>query len=112
MAGKAKVAIVGSGNIGTDLMIKIMRTSDTLMMGAMVGVDPDSDGLRRAGKMGVTTTHEGLDGLTRMPDWQDTVLVFDATSAGAHKHNAALCRADNKVIFMINNIRIQKFKEK
>ena len=44
MTGKAKVAIVGSGNIGTDLMIKIMRTSDTLMMGALVGVDPDSDG--------------------------------------------------------------------
>ncbi|MEC8531144.1 MAG: acetaldehyde dehydrogenase (acetylating), partial [Pseudomonadota bacterium] len=98
MTGKAKVAIVGSGNIGTDLMIKIMRTSDTLMMGALVGVDPDSDGLRRARKMGVTTTHEGLDGLTKMPDWKDTVLVFDATSAGAHRHNAALCNADNKVI--------------
>ena len=98
MASKAKVAIVGSGNIGTDLMIKIMRTSDTLDMGAMVGIDPESDGLARAAKMSVATTHEGLDGLTKMPEWKDIVLVFDATSAGAHKHNAALCEKDNKVI--------------
>ena len=98
MASKAKVAIVGSGNIGTDLMIKIMRTSDTLDMGAMVGIDPESDGLARAAKMSVATTHEGLDGLTKKPEWKDIVLVFDATSAGAHKHNAALCEKDNKVI--------------
>lgn len=98
MASKAKVAIVGSGNIGTDLMIKILRTSDTLDMGAMVGIDPASDGLALAAKMGVVTTHEGLDGLTKMPDWKDIVLVFDATSAGAHKHNAALCEKDGKVI--------------
>ena len=98
MASKAKVAIVGSGNIGTDLMIKILRTSDTLDMGAMVGIDPNSDGLARAAKMGVATTHEGLDGLTKMPEWKDIVLVFDATSAGAHKHNAALCEKDGKVI--------------
>ena len=98
MASKAKVAIVGSGNIGTDLMIKIMRTSDTLDMGAMVGIDPESDGLARAAKMSVATTHEGLDGLTKMPEWKDIVLVFDATSASAHKHNAALCEKDNKVI--------------
>ena len=91
MASKAKVAIVGSGNIGTDLMIKILRTSDTLDMGAMVGIDPASDGLARAAKMGVATTHEGLDGLTKMPDWKDIVLIFDATSAGAHKHNARIC---------------------
>ena len=96
MASKAKVAIVGSGNIGTDLMIKILRTSDSLDMGAMVGIDPDSDGLARAAKMGVATTHEGLEGLNRMPEWKDIVLVFDATSAGAHKHNAALCEKDNK----------------
>ena len=98
MASKAKVAIVGSGNIGTDLMIKILRTSDTLDMGAMVGIDPASEGLALAAKMGVVTTHEGLDGLTKMPDWKDIVLVFDATSAGAHKHNAALCEKDGKVI--------------
>jgi len=98
MANKAKVAIVGSGNIGTDLMIKILRTSDTLEMGAMVGIDPDSDGLARAAKMGVVTTHEGLDGLAKLPEWKDIVLVFDATSAGAHKHNAALCEKDGKII--------------
>ena len=98
MTGKAKVAIVGSGNIGTDLMIKVMRTSDTLEMGAMVGIEPDSDGLARAKKFGFATTHEGLDGLTKMPEWKDIKLVFDATSAGAHKHNAALCEKDNKMI--------------
>tara|TARA_A100001037_G_C15067079_1_gene597604 strand:- start:190 stop:1125 length:936 start_codon:yes stop_codon:yes gene_type:complete len=98
MAGKAKVAIVGSGNIGTDLMIKVMRTSDTLEMGAMVGIEPDSDGLARAKKFGFATTHEGLDGLTKMPEWKDIKLVFDATSAGAHKHNATLCEKDNKMI--------------
>jgi acetaldehyde dehydrogenase len=98
MASKAKVAIVGSGNIGTDLMIKIMRTSNTLEMGAMVGIDPESDGLSRAKSMGVATTHEGLDGLAAMPEWKDIVLVFDATSAGAHKHNAALCETANKII--------------
>lgn len=95
---KAKVAIVGPGNIGTDLMIKVMRTSDTLEMGAMVGIDPTSDGLARAERMGVAITHEGLDGLTKMPEWKDIKLVFDATSAGAHKHNAAICEADGKVI--------------
>ncbi len=64
---KTKVAIIGSGNIGTDLMIKIMRLSETLEMGVMVGIDPASDGLARAKRMGVTTTHEGIDGLIAMP---------------------------------------------
>ena len=61
---KTKVAIVGSGNIGTDLMIKVMEMSATLEMGALVGIDADSDGLARARKLGVATTHEGLEGLT------------------------------------------------
>ena len=98
MAIKAKVAIVGSGNIGTDLMIKVMQTSNTLAMGAMVGIEPQSDGLARAKEMGIAATHEGLEGLTRMPEWKDIVLVLDATSAGAHKYNAALCEKDDKVI--------------
>lgn len=82
-----KAAIIGSGNIGTDLMIKIMRTSTTLEMGAMVGIDPTSDGLARASRLGVETTHEGIDGLIKMPIWDEIDVVFDATSARAHLYN-------------------------
>jgi acetaldehyde dehydrogenase len=84
-----KVAVIGSGNIGTDLMIKVLRLSETLEMGAMVGIDPDSDGLARAARFGVPTTHEGVDGLIAMPGFEDIEIVFDATAAGAHKANAA-----------------------
>lgn len=84
---KFKAAIIGSGNIGTDLMIKIMRTSEVLEMGAMVGIDPNSDGLARAARMGVETTHEGIDGLLKMDVWKDIKIVFDATSAKAHLYN-------------------------
>ncbi|MER7282605.1 acetaldehyde dehydrogenase (acetylating) [Dactylosporangium sp. NPDC000244] len=85
---KMKVAIIGSGNIGTDLMIKVMRTSRHLEMGAMVGIDPDSDGLARARRFGFATTHEGVDGLVKLPEFDDIEIVFDATSAKAHKYNA------------------------
>ena len=99
MSGKTKVAIIGSGNIGTDLMIKVMRTAERLEMAAMVGIDPDSDGLARARRMGVATTHEGLEGLTRLPGYADIGIVFDATSAGAHaRHNAVLQRDGKRVI--------------
>ena len=87
---KTKVAIIGSGNIGTDLMIKIMRLSEVLEMGVMVGIDPASDGLARAARMGVATTAEGIDGLLAMPEFADVGIVFDATSAGAHKRNSEL----------------------
>lgn len=96
MSKKIKVAILGSGNIGTDLMIKVMRHSDVLEMGALVGIDPESDGLKRAQRLGVETSHEGLDGLTNMPIWNEIDIVFDATSAGAHKHHHAICVRDNK----------------
>ncbi|MCW2495112.1 acetaldehyde dehydrogenase (acetylating) [Jatrophihabitans sp.] len=86
---KTKVAIIGSGNIGTDLMIKVMRTSQYLEMGAMVGIDPTSDGLARAARLGVATTHEGVDGLMALPNFAEIGIVFDATSAGAHIANAA-----------------------
>jgi len=64
---KVKVAIIGSGNIGTDLMIKVMRLSKTLEVGAFVGIDPESDGLKRAGRLGVPLTDDGIDGLVGMP---------------------------------------------
>lgn len=86
---KTKVAIIGSGNIGTDLMIKVMRTSKHLEMGAMVGIDPGSDGLARARRFGFPTTHEGVDGLMALPGFGEIEIVFDATSAKAHEYNAA-----------------------
>ncbi len=98
MASKIKVAIIGSGNIGTDLMIKIMRMSDVLEMGAFVGIDPTSDGLQRAGHLGVATTFEGFDGLMKLPVWPEIALVFDATSAGAHKRHSELTIAAGKVM--------------
>ncbi|MEA3539646.1 MAG: acetaldehyde dehydrogenase (acetylating) [Pseudomonadota bacterium] len=99
MSAKVKVAIIGSGNIGTDLMIKVMRLSDTLEMGAFVGIDPDSDGLKRAERMGVPITAGGIDGLVAMPEFADIAIVFDATSAGAHaKHNEVLQAHGKRVI--------------
>ncbi|MGI5460218.1 acetaldehyde dehydrogenase (acetylating) [Streptomyces sp. CA-249302] len=85
---KTKVAVIGSGNIGTDLMIKVLRLSETLEMAAMVGIDPDSDGLARAARLKVPTTHEGVDGLIGMDGFEDIDIVFDATSAKAHVENA------------------------
>ena len=89
---KTKVAIIGSGNIGTDLMIKILRNSEVLEMAAMVGIDPDSDGLARAARMGVPITAEGIEGLINMPEWEEVKIVFDATSAKAHLANDAIVK--------------------
>ena len=80
---KYPVAIIGSGNIGTDLMIKVLRAGGPLEMAAMVGIDPDSDGLARAKRLGVATSSAGVDGLLTMPQFGDIRLVFDATSASA-----------------------------
>jgi acetaldehyde dehydrogenase len=87
MTKKFKAAIIGSGNIGTDLMIKILRTGKHLEMGAFVGIDPESDGLARAQRMGVAITHEGIDGLLNMENWNEIDFIFDATSAKAHLIN-------------------------
>ena len=86
---KWPVAIIGSGNIGTDLVIKIARGDGPLTVAAMAGIDPDSDGLARAAGMGVPTTAGGVDGLLAMRHFGDIRLVFDATSAGAHRANWA-----------------------
>ena len=86
------VAIIGSGNIGTDLMIKILRSDGPLSVGAMVGIDPNSDGLARAERMGVPITADGVDGLMAMPNFGNIRVVFDATSATAHHANWAKLR--------------------
>ncbi|MBV4458241.1 acetaldehyde dehydrogenase (acetylating) [Pseudomonas sp. COR58] len=99
---KLKVAIIGSGNIGTDLMIKILRNARHLEMAVMVGIDPTSDGLARAGRMGVATTHEGVEGLTRLDAFNDIDFVFDATSASAHVKNEAILRSVKPGIRLID----------
>jgi len=93
---KHNVAVIGSGNIGTDLMIKILRHSQHLQMAALVGVDPASDGLARARRLDVPTTHEGIEGLRAMPHYDSIEIVFDATSAGAHIDHDRLLQADGK----------------
>jgi acetaldehyde dehydrogenase len=99
---KLKAAIIGSGNIGTDLMIKILRNSKHLEMAAMVGIDPASDGLARAARLGVATTHEGAEGLAGLPVFDEIDFVFDATSAGAHVRNDALLRQRKPGLRMID----------
>lgn len=86
------VAIIGSGNIGTDLMIKVLRQAKHLEMRAMVGIDPASDGLARAERLGVQTTAQGIEGLLALPGFDEIRIVFDATSAGAHHRHAPLLR--------------------
>ena len=99
---KLKVAIVGSGNIGTDLMIKILRNARHLEMSVMVGIDPASDGLARATRMGVAVTHEGVKGLAHMDIFKDIDFVFDATSAAAHVKNDAFLRSIKPGIRLID----------
>ena len=95
---KTKVAIIGSGNIGTDLMVKILNTSEDLEMSCLVGIDPESDGLNRARKMGVATTDRGIDGLEEMDEFQEIEILFDATSAKAHAQNDQVARKHGKQI--------------
>ncbi len=106
---KIKCAIIGSGNIGTDLMIKIARTAKHLEMAAMVGIDPQSDGLARAARMGFATTHEGVEGLRKLPGYADIKLVFDATSARAHILNDSVLRKDGKKIIDLTPAAIGPF---
>jgi acetaldehyde dehydrogenase len=87
MNDKLKAAIIGPGNIGTDLMIKLMRHAKYLEMGAMVGVDPQSDGLARAKRLNIPISSEGIDGLLELDVFPKIDVVFDATSAGAHRHH-------------------------
>ncbi|AOR78918.1 acetaldehyde dehydrogenase (acetylating) [Novosphingobium resinovorum] len=106
---RTKVAIIGSGNIGTDLMMKIMRLSKTLEVAAMIGVDPSSDGLARAERMGIATSSAGIDGLLALPGFDEIGIVFDATSAGAHERHDAVLRGHGKRVVDLTPAAIGPF---
>ncbi len=109
MADRVKVAIIGSGNIGTDLMMKMVKSPHSMELVAVVGIDEASEGLALARKRGVATTHEGLAGLRAMPAYPDIRIVFDATSAYAHGAHDAALRADGKQVVDLTPAAIGPF---
>jgi len=93
---KTSCAIIGSGNIGTDLMLKIANTSKSLNLIGVIGIDPESEGLAMASTMNIATSSTGLQGFMEMPEYSDTQIFFDATSAGAHQMHHDLISKDGK----------------
>ncbi|VWB29564.1 acetaldehyde dehydrogenase [Burkholderia lata] len=87
MTRKIRCALIGPGNIGTDLLAKLMR-SPVLEPIWMVGIDPDSDGLKRARELGLKTTADGVDGLLPHVQADGVQIAFDATSAYVHAENS------------------------
>lgn len=109
MNEKTGVAIIGSGNIGTDLLIKIKREAPSLRVVAMAGIDPASEGLARAERMGVATTAEGAEGLIAMPEFVDVDIVLEATSAAAHRANAKVLEPFGKRLIDLTPAAIGPF---
>ena len=87
MTKKVNCALIGPGNIGTDLLAKLQR-SPVLEPVWMVGIDPESDGLKKARELGLKTTAEGVDGLVPHMRADGIQIVFDATSAYVHAENS------------------------
>lgn len=94
-ARRVKAAILGSGNIGTDLMMKLLRQPGHVELALVAGIDPDSAGLARARSLGVPASTAGVETILEAPEIR---LVFDATSAGAHRRHAPRLRAAGKVV--------------
>ncbi len=92
--GKIRVAIVGSGNIGTDLMYKLLEEPGHMELAMVAGIEPESEGLKRARDEGVGTTHEGIQPVLDDPEIK---IVFEATSAKAHIQNAPKYKEAGKI---------------
>ncbi|OMP67214.1 acetaldehyde dehydrogenase (acetylating) [Domibacillus epiphyticus] len=103
---KIKVAVLGSGNIGTDLMIKLGR-SNVLDLTTVIGIDPDSDGLKKAKALGYETIDTGIDGFLERPELAD--IVFDATSAKAHIRHAKKLKAAGKQVLDLTPAAVGPF---
>lgn len=106
---KAQAAIIGSGNIGTDLMFKFVKNTRNLELKALVGIDPASDGLAKARANGIVAIADGIEGLRRMPGYEDIAVVFDATSAYSHKEHDAALQADGKRVVDLTPAAIGPF---
>src|SRR3546814_524484 len=109
MTQKIKAAIIGSGNIGTDLMIKMIKYPQNMELAVVVGIDAASEGLAMARERGIATTHEGLEGLRALPVYPEIGIVFDATSAYAHKVHDEALRADGKLVVDLTPAAIGPF---
>ena len=94
---KVNAALIGSGNIGTDLLYKALR-SDVINPVWMVGIDEKSEGLARARQLGLKTTHEGVDGLVPHMREDNIQICFDATSAYVHRDNSAKVTAEGAMM--------------
>jgi len=106
---KVKAAILGSGNIGTDLMVKMTKHSQNMELAVVVGIDPNSEGLAMARARGVATTAAGIQGLRAMPVYQEVGIVFDATSAYTHKAHDAILQEDGKRVVDLTPAAIGPF---
>jgi len=105
---RIRAALIGSGNIGTDLMVKALR-SDLIEPAWMVGIDPESEGLAMARNEGLKTSHEGVESLLPYVEDDDIRIAFDATSAYAHKANALLLQDKGVVVVDLTPAAIGPF---
>ena len=108
MAQRPRTAVIGSGNIGTDLLHKLRR-SPALDVAAMAGIDPASEGLARAAALDVAVTADGVDGLLAMSVFDEIEVVFDATSASAHRANYARLESAGRLVIDLTPAAIGPF---
>jgi acetaldehyde dehydrogenase len=103
---KRRAGIIGTGNIGSDLMMKLRR-SEILELTTVMGIDPESRGMKRAKKFGLQVFKNSIDGLIEYPDLVD--IIFDATSAKAHAYHAEVAKRLGKTIIDLTPAAIGPF---